>query len=270
MKKRDIITIIVLLVIFAFIFVIALVNKDNSKNDNEDSEFSELTILKDENLFISIEKNINKVFEYATNKPQALTYIIKNNIVDNEYQNKSFKLIESYVISDDSLYKFFIKGDVSQEIINEKPKFFKKEYLILNYDIDKNTYNVEIIDEKKYNKASKEEHIFEKVNINEYNRFEYSTLSPKARAIMYFNDFINKMYSTPELAYNLLSSETKNNYFYTIEEFKNFINKQENFLMNEFAMRENQIGIKDKKNNEYIFEINGILKYEVTINLTGE
>lgn len=270
MKKRDIITIIILLVIFAFIFVIALVNKDNSKNDNEDSEFSKLTILKDENLFISIEKNINKIFEYATNKPQALTYIIKNNIDDNEYQGKTFKLIETYVISHDGSYKFFIKGNISQEIVNEKPKFIKEEYLILNYDINKSTYNIEIIDEQEYNNASKEEHIFENININEYNRFEYSSLSPKTRAIMYFNDFVNKMYSLPEEAYNLLSSETKNNNFNTYKEYKEFIKKQNNILMSEYSVNKNEIGIKDKNGNEYIFEIHGILKYEVTINLTGE
>lgn len=271
MKKRDIITLLILGIIFAILFIFMLINKEEKEEEGiQNSEFSKLTIVSDENIFISIEKNINKIYEYANSEEKALSYIVKNNINIEDYKTKSFKAEEIYVISNLNLYKYFIKGNLYEEFVNELPNFIKEQYLILNYDMETNAYNIEITDAITFLNASLDKHIFEKININNYNRFEYNSLSPKSRAVMYFNDFINKLYSEPKAAYNILTDETQDNYFVNYEEFEKYINKHEYISLAEYSVNGDTIGIKDNYGNEYIFEIQSILEYDITINIAEE
>jgi len=270
MNKRDIITIAILVLIFEIIFVIALINKKDKDEINETSEFEKITLLTDEETFLSISNMINKISIYSSNNTQALSFVMKNDINIEDYQNTSYKAEQIYVISKVNLYKYYVKGKLYEDIMDEDPKFLKEEYFILNYDMDNSSFNIEIIDDNRYENASSEDYIFETINKNDYNRFEYSSLSQKSRAIMYFNDFLNIMYSNPEEAYNLLSTGTKQTYFNNYDDFKNFILNHDNISLVEYSVNDNQIGIKDNYNIEYIFDITYILKYNVTINKTEE
>jgi len=272
MKKRDIITIGILIIIFAVILVIMLINKNNNEDKTAETEFKTLSILTDENTFISIEKNINKIYSYASTDGSILSFIIKNEVNSNDYINKTFNVKEIYVVSEANLYKYFIKGNLYKEIMDEPLELIKTEYYILNYDMNTSSYNVEIIDEERYNNAKTENYVFEVINTNDYNRFEYSSLSPKSRAIMYFNDFINMMYSNSEEAYNLISSDTKEKYFNTYVDFENFVinHSNSNITLAEYSVNDKKIAIKDNYSNEYIFQINNILSYRVTINLAED
>jgi len=267
MKKRDIITLMILGIIFFFILVIILINNNNEKNKNK-TEYSDLTLLTNESVFLSISNSINKISEYSNNNI-SLSYIVKNDINKKDYQNTSYKAEEIYVVSNLNLYKYYVKGSFYKEVMDMVPEYIKDEYFVLNYDMENRTYNIELINEKKYNNASNEEYKFESISKNEYNDFVYSNLNNKSRALMYFNDYLNKMYYNQEEAYSLLTNETKNNYFLTINEFKNYINNK-NFSMKEFSVEKDRIGIKDNYDNEFIFEISYILKYKVTINKTEE
>lgn len=270
MKRRDIITLAILAIIFGIIFLLMFITKGNEEDVKGNTEFNELTLLTDESIFLSVVKNINKICEYSNDDSQVLDFIMKNDIDFNNYKNTSFKAEQIYVVSKLNLYKYYIKGNLYEDIIDEKAKFLRQEYFILNYDMENSSFNIELIDENRYESASEEDYIFETINKNDYNMFEYSSLSQKSRAVMYFNDFINKMYSSPNEAYNLLSTSTKLKYFSTYEHFKNFILKHNNISLVEYSVNGSEIGIKDNYNIEYIFDIAYILKYNVTINMTEE
>lgn len=258
MKKKDIITIIVLLVIFGIIFLIASINKDDEVEINKKTEYHEITLVTDEDIFLSVSNNISKSFEHSD-------YIIKNNI----YKNMSFKAEKMYVVSKGSLYKYYVEGALYQ-ITENAPKYIRKEYFILNYDINSKAYNVETINKEIYTDAKNEEYKFENIDVNNYNNFEYITLTDKNRASMYFNDFIEKMYLYPEEAYNLLSNVTKERYFNTFKDFEKFIKKYKSITLKEYGATDKQIGILDNNGIQYTFDISYILKYNVTIDMTEE
>jgi len=270
MKKRDVITLAILLLIFGVIFIVMYINKEEEDDPSSKTEFNKLTLLTDESVFLSVSNSINKICEYSNYNPQLLNFIVKDNINSDNYVNMSFRAEYIYVVSELNLYKYYIKGSFYQEIMDQEAKYIKTEYFILNYDMNTSAFNIEIINSDIYDNAKEEKYIFEVIDNNDYNRFEYTSISQKTKAIMYFNDFITKVYSSSEDAYNLLSSETKNNYFNTYEEFLTFIQTHDNITLESYSIGENEIYIKDNYNIEYSFEINYVLNYNVTINITEE
>ena len=270
MKKRDLITLGILAVIFLIIFIVIFLTRNKEEEVIENTEYNNLTLLTDESMFLSISRNINKITEYANNDSNVISYIVNNDIEINDYKNVSFEADEIYVVSRLNLYKYYVKGSLYRNVMDEASLFIRDEYFILNYDIDKLSYNIEVIDKNTYDNASSINYIFESINKNDYNRFEYSSLSPKTRAVMYFNDFLDLVYTNTEEAYNLVSSDTKQNYFNTYDDFKNFISNHNNISLKEYSVNNSEIGIKDNYNNEYIFEISYVLKYNVTINIAEE
>lgn len=268
MKKRDIITIIVLGIIFCIIFLIAYINKDNN-NGVENSFEAKLNLLTEENTFLSVSNNINKLFEYSTNDT-LLRFITKDEINKQDYQNKSFEAEEIYVVNKNNLYKYYVKGNVYLVTEESSSEFIRKEYFVLNYDKSNKCFSIDLISENAYENAKKEKYIFETINKNNYNEFEYTYLSDKSRALMYFNDFLYKVYTNKKEAYNLVSNDTKEQYFNTYEEFEKFIKNHNNIIVKEYSVNGNEIGIKDNYNVEYVFEISYILNYNVTINITEE
>jgi len=270
MKKKDLVTLGVLGVVFLIIFVVMYIVKGNEKDVKEKTEFNDLTLLNDETIFLSISKNINKIAEYSISDSSKISFIVKDDIDYHNYEYTSFKAEQIYVVSRLNLYKYYVKGNYYKDAMDTIPSFIREEYYILNYDIHTASFNIEKIDKERYEGASEEEYIFESINQNDYNRFDYSNLSPKTRAIMYFNDFLDLMYYETKEAYNLLSSDTKSKYFNTYEDFVSFVNNHNNISLKEYSNNDNQIAIKDNYNIEYIFEIGYVLNYNVTINMTEE
>jgi len=265
MKKRDYVTLVVIGIIFLIITIIILIDSKSGNNENK-TEYNELTLLKDEVIFLSVSNNINKTINYSNNNNKALNYIFKNEINKDEYKNTTFKAEKIYVVSNLNLYKYYIKGNLYRELLDTLPEYIRDEYFILNYDMEHTTYNIEKISKKKFDNAFNEEYIFEKINSNEYNNFEYSSLTQKGRASMYFQDFLNKTYYEIENAYDILSKETKDKYFENPEDLKQFISKYNNISISEFGNSSKKIGIRDNYGNEYVFDIFYVMQYNVTIN----
>lgn len=269
MSKKDLITIVILLIISAFIALLIFIIKDEEVEIKKETEFNKLTLLTDETTFLSISDAINKVCEYATSESEIVEYILKDEVNIEDYKSTSFKAEEIYVISRSNLYKYYIKGNLYEEIMDELPKFTRQEYFVLNYDINSSRYNIEVINQKTYNDIKFIEHKFENIEKNNYNIFEYNVLGDKERAILYYNDFLEKIISSPIEAYDLLTEDTKEYYFKEYKDFEKFINENYDDIK-EYSVNSNQIGIKDTNGNEYVFNISYVLKYTVDIYKTEE
>lgn len=267
MDKRDIKTLIVLGIIFGLIVLIFVFTKDDTAEIKKKSEFYDLTLVENEDIFFSVFNNINKLCEYSLSDSSKLDYI-SSGIDYNDYKNASLDVSEMYVISRLNLYKYFIKGSIYSNIYNQESKFIRDFYLVLSYDMDNNAFNIEEISKNSYDKKDSEDLEFLSISKNNYNEFLYTSLSDKSRAILYFNDFINKVYNDIDSAYNLISDDTVSNNFITIDKFKNFINSYDSISMKEYSVSDNKIAVKDNYGNEYIFNINSILKYSVNINVS--
>lgn len=267
MHKRDIITIITLIVLSGIVLLVVFLLKNDKTEENNISIF---TLLSDETTYLSIEKNINKICQYSIHEGSKINFIVKGEIDINQYKNTSFKANKIYEINNMKSYKYYVSGSIFRDGMDVAKTYIRDEFFLLNYDNNNKTFNIEKITEKRFKEASKEKYVFEEISKNDYNEFEYVSLSDKTKALMYFNDYVNKMYSNPEEAYDLLSNETKNNYFNTIDDFKKFIKKYNNISIKEYAIEDDKIGIKDNYGNEYVFEIIYILKYNLTIYKTED
>ena len=270
MSKKDLITIVILLIISAFIALLIFIIKDEEVEIKKETEFNKLTLLTDETTFLSISDAINKVCEYATSESDLVDYILKEEINIEDYKYTSFRAEEIYVISKSNLYKYYIKGNLYEEIMDELPKYIRQEYFVLNYDINSSRFNIEVINQKKYNDIKLIEHKFENIDKNNYNIFEYNVLGDKERVILYYNDFLEKIISSPIEAYDLLTEDTKEYYFKEYRDFEDFINNNFDDNIKEYSVNSNQIGIKDTNGNEYVFNISYPLKYTVDIYKTEE
>lgn len=267
MDKRDKKALVVLGVIFSIIILIVLINRNAGEEERKKTEFRDLTLVTDENTFFSVINNLNKLSNYSISDANLLKYITSDDIDYKEYEFTFLEVEEMYVISKLNLYKYYVKGNLYKDSFEEQPTLVGEKYYVLNYDITTSCFNIEIINKKKYENAKTTKQKFNDIEKNEYNKFEYTTLNNKSRALLYFNDFIKK---DSKSMYELLSIATKEKYFNTYEEFENYLKKYSNISTKEFSTNNNKIAIKDNYGNEYIFDIDGILKYTVSITKTEE
>lgn len=268
MNKRNIVTLVILAIVFVIIFLIVFFTNDNK--DRYGSEYDKLTLVIDESTFLTVSNYIDKLCLYATNEPDKINLVLKNDVDLNSYKNLSFQADEVYVVSDAYLYKYYVRGNFYTNIMDSISEFVRAGYFVLNYDANNRTFNIEVISKNIYEDANDEEYIFEEIDVNDYNRFEYTSLNAKSRALLYFNDFINKLYFETEKAYDLLSSDTRDENFERIDNLNSFIKKYDNIQLIEYSVNGNEIGIRDNYNNEYIINISSVLKYNVNIVETEE
>ena len=264
MKKRDFVTLLVVILIFGIIALSVFIIKKYTSDVVEKSEYDTLTLLTDETMFLSVSNSINKINEYSTSNPALLNYIVNDSIDYLKYENTYFTAKEIYVISNLNLYKYYVMGEVYTNDVDGYD-YIENGYYILNFDMSSESFSIDIIDSDTYNKASDIESIFSSIKSNNYNKFEYLTISPKSRATMYFNDYLRLIYNDSEKAYEYLSSETKDNYFNTYADFVNYIENYSNITLKEFSSNDDVVGVIDNYGNEYIFNISYVWKYNVSI-----
>lgn len=269
MDKRDIKTLVVLGIIFGLIILIFVFTRDDTASIKKKSEFYDFTMVLNEDTFFSVVNNVNKLCEYSTNDINKVKYI-STDIDYKEYENMLFNVSEIYVISRLNLYKYYIKGGVYTNIYDQKSEFVKDLYLVLNYDMNTMTFDIYKINKDIYDSRDSSNLEFGDIERNDYNEFIYTSLSDKSRAVLYFNDFINKVYNDIDSAYNILSNDTISNNFVTIDKFKTFVNSFDNIGMKEYNVSDSRISIRDKFGNEYIFNISSVLKYSVSINIAED
>lgn len=266
MYKKNFLTFIVLGIVFALMFLFVYIKgKDN--RELKKSEFPYLTIVSDEDMFYSVASNLNKLFLYSNDDYDNINYIVKENFNYNDYQNVSFSISEEKVISHLNLYKYYIKGKFYTDYFDTLSTYLRDGYFVLNYDMNTNCFLIELIDEEEYNNASNIKQVYNVIDKNLYNSFESVNISDKSRAFTYFYDFKVKLLNDIELSYSLIDSDTKEKYFDSFNKYKGYFDELDNIDIVSYSVSDNIIGIKDNNGNEYIFNIYGVLKYNVTINI---
>lgn len=268
MYKKNVLTFIVLGVMFLLIFLFVYIEGRESR-ELKNSEFPYLTMVSDEDMFYSVSNNLNKLFLYANEDYDNINYIVKGNINYNDYQNVSFSVNEEMVISHLNLYKYYIKGKFYTDYFDALSTYLRDGYFVLNYDKNTNSFLIEVIDEEEYNNASNDKQIYSVIDSNSYNSFENISVSDKSRVFTYFYDFKNKLLNDIELSYGLVDNDTKVKYFDSLDKYKKYFEELDNIDVVYYSVNDNVIGIKDNNDIEYIFNISGILKYSVTINIVS-
>lgn len=290
MNKSNFKTLIFLFIIFLIIGIFLFIFSNNYKSKDKKTEYKEIILVNDPSTFFSVTLNINKFSQYISDNDKVSAYnildkdfAIKNNItIDNiidiygqSNANMTFTAKEMYVISENELYKYYVKGYLKKEQMDVFAKIESEVYYILNYDINNRVFSLELINEQDYQREIKSNNFdFKKINTNGDNMFEYTTITKSTLVNIYFYDFIRNIFSNPQYAYNSLTTDTKNIYFDTYDKFINEISNNNEYYSNikflEYNISNNIYYYKDNYGNVYTFIINGVMNYTVTIDFSKE
>lgn len=283
MKKINFITILILLILLGIIAIVLFFLVKNNPNVENNSEYGEIALLDDSSLFFTVSLNINKICDYVNNDQSEELYSIldenylKNNSLTTsnviekfyeKYNGTSFSAIEIYVVSNDKNYKFFVKGNLKVEIMDEPADIIAEDYFILNYDIEESIFSISPITKDLYlNYIKSKDFEFNNLTKNEYNKVDYVNITDENLAAMYFNDFISILFNDTESAYKKLSDSTKEMYFNTYEDFLKYLEDNLEYLENlkyvKYSVKNSIIHYIDNYDNKYSFIINKIMDYQV-------
>lgn len=108
---------------------------------------------------------------------------------------------------------------------------------------------------------------------NEYNEFEFATVTEEELMIKYLEDYKKKALDYPEEAYNLLDILYRNKKFGSIGNYKKYIEENKfimenlqltKYLINSYDGYEEYICV-DQYNNYYIFRATAVMKYTLIL-----
>ena len=288
--KENKITIIVLLIILAIIIAIFYFFNKQETERVQSTEYLEIEELDDSSSFFSISENINKICEYVNNNlPAKLINIIDKDYLDknsltssniinhfqDDYQNTTFKSYDTYVISNENLYKYYVHGYLYVNMFDEPSTITEEKYFILNYDINNLSYSIEPIDKETYSQALEtKEFNFKEITPNNDNKFTQLNLSSYNLAVLYFNDFIQTIINNPEQAYDKLNTITIDDYFPEYDDFQEYINNNKEKIYNakveKYSKSGNSYRCVDNNGINYIINVSHGLNYSVQISLDEE
>ncbi len=329
--KNIIIALIILILIMAIMLFVLLSKNDNTKENKLEQEqvASELNSYEEgianpnliingsspkltisENIYFTINNCLQEYIDYyRNNKYDALYAILSKEFIENEkisvnnVQEKitkipaegKLKILELYEIGGALTSYYEVKANIGEaeyyfhiDIDGETKTFDIKEYSKSDYDIAiKRVVQTTESQEKK-------------IELNEYNKVKYSTLSEEEIANIYLQDYVqNALYNTQK-AYETLNYEYKKARFKTYEDFQNYVNENkltlqgldsnnrkkysdfnsyeeyEQYIKNLNIIEldkysiENNVGYKiytcvDDCENYYIFKVYNAMNYEVTL-----
>lgn len=271
------------MIIFVIIIVILGVIFGN-KEEEVSSEYEDIQLLDDVNYFFSVESSINKVSEYVVDNNSNYLYgilnkkyVSDNNIsVDNvlekfsKYSYTSFDVDDIYVISNNFLYKFFIKADVRNDSYEGDVGVIETIYMVLNYDNDNIVFDISLISIDDYNNyINGNDIVFDEVIANEYNSFNYRNISESTLATYHLKNFIDLIYDNGVEAYDSISIDTREKYFNTYDGFVSFVNENNemfnNISISSYSFSGSTCYCIDNYGNEYKFIVTGVNNYKVDI-----
>lgn len=282
MYKINVKSILILLAFFIVIGVIVFYF--SFKEAEEKRSNTELEVLDDVSMFFSVSSNINNFLTYVTDGNLTATMnILDKNYIDNnyntivnyvtneksQYKNSSFSPVLMYQVGYKQNFKYLVKGYLKNDVY-EEPSTIKSEiYLVLNLDIEKNIFSIEIIDKNKFEESiTTEKFEYSNISSNNNNKFSYTSMNEEKLAVLYYNDFYDNVFSNTKFAYDKVTIDTKNKYFPTYEEFVDKMitnNNFENISVKGYNVSDGVYTIMDKRGDKFIFTAKGIMDYSVTI-----
>lgn len=306
---------IIILVIFSIIICICVLGMNmklrNEKNEIIESDITqdftkEIGLVDDYITFFSVEKMLNNYIKYVASNNEEATY----SLLDNTYMQKN-KITTENVIGELTNITNYNSNLIIREIYrqeNTENKVYyiycileKETYFTIYVDVANLSYSIKPINQSEYNQEIKNENKQLERKIiwqNEYNMEISEIPSEKERVSIYFKNFMENALYYPEYAYNLLTAESKQKSFPTIQDFKKYINdkkqlflsytvtkiyddfkdeneyllyslKQENSGVNKFQIKMendyNKYTCIDYEGNNYIFYATSPLKYTVEL-----
>lgn len=223
---------------------------------------------------IDTQENKRKVYNQLSEK-----YIEKNNITFenlNKYieinnDNMFINIVEmlQFNIENNNIIRYVLKG----RFLNEKEEIYYSNFIVY-LDYSNLTYAIEPVDSNitdlsKIDISSNIEEILE----NENNKYQYNVISTRDLLYNYLKNFGNMCLQMPEIAYEYLDDECKNEKFKNIEAFKEYVSQNEYSLkyieLNSYQEDDNEefktYNCEDITGNHYLIKETAIMQFKIYI-----
>ncbi len=243
-----------------------------SKETNDNIVFSLSDVI--QKLFSCIALNdteaIYNMTELKYIKDNKITLTTVKSIYPNVQNGVNYYIQDVYKIENYDKSEYYIYGLV---LDNNK---VEASYLNIELDTNNSAFGIKPIEYTEYNKA-KNGQIGQinsnKISKNKYNDFNIQSFSTEGLVRHYIRDYLFKVNYMPELAYELLEDNYRNEKFSNMDEFKIYIQNNADRFSN-FALKEYQNKIKeesiqyiatDTNDNYYKFDVYKTLEYKMVL-----
>lgn len=196
------------------------------------------------NLFVTTQECIKSYFSMikARNSEVLISYLNDNYIKEKNINENnifefigdfkdynSYRTIEMYDLGGMNYSKYYVKGKIDANDV----------YFEVGMDSSVETFDIAPISKEEYEKS-----IIEPVNASEsnektiskktYNFYRNAHITNEDLARMYYVDYIKLMFQDTEQAYLMLNEEYRKSKFGNINDFKNYINNNKEFLLSTY------------------------------------
>lgn len=271
LKKIILIVVIIIIILAIILVVLKHVDKKEKQENFENTVTMEVAntikYVDNRNEYYAVKSCITKYILFLSQQDSEIiysmldkNYISQYNITqDNailykeEYNEPVFYMDKLYVIQDNTeVYTYFAYGRVIDKqtaktsTLNIVVRLDKLNDLfsIIPYEyVEDNNYNIEIGNTitLKHNE----------IQDNKYNKFEFNNITEEEMIALYLTDIKDAMLYDIETSYKKLDSDYKEKKFQSVQEYKNYINKN---LSKIYSAKVQKYEIKEyQKYKQYIF-----------------
>ena len=257
-----------------------IVIEDEPQGDIEEDAIKDREKVINTTYFFSVEECINKYLDAIKRggAVEVLCYLDENyiqqnnlnkdNILTSIEQGYDFIATEMYEKRDKTLYSFIVKGVIDDDIYNQQ-KFY-----IVDLDLSNSTFKVTPLYNNNYTSVEQiqERKKLEKIEQNNFNKFEFLRLTENEIYTKYAEYFVNLLKNNPTRAYDMLDEQYKElrfkNDFNKFTEYINLMNsnnKLDTEIKEISKYDNNKYIVKTKNDNRYI--ISATYPMEFTVQL---
>ena len=205
-------------------------------------------------------------------------YISQNGITTENVLEKvpnngkvEFTPLEMYQLLGNYRTQYAVYGEMKNMETEEKTQC----YFIVDVDKTNSSFYITPVEFSKYANVkdiplSDED---TSIELNDNNYFSYTVMQENDIMLKYFSYYKRLMQENPDMAYLLLDEEYRNKRFGSVEEFKNYVSKNQEdiqtYVAKEYEVNNLEDGTEyicqDQYKHSYIFKVSAVMQFQVKL-----
>ena len=293
-SKKVLVAMGIVVVLLIIIIIILLIN--NTKNEQQNTDIigggtygdketqTDKELVENTTVFFTVENCINDYVSYIQEQDNKAIYnlldenYVKNNkininnvkdYIENFNSNEMFIATKMYEQRKENINTYIVEG------LKDDSEYNTNLYYIVEFDINKSTYNITPLFANNYKNLDDINVETEAYTIkeNENNVFKYYRISNEAVAEKYLNYYTKLARQNPEKAFSLIDENYRKERFKDFETYKNYSNRMSNKYDNlnivgdsyEVLSDSTKYILKDSENEVYTIVAKEIMNFSIQL-----
>lgn len=293
-SKKVLLAMGIVVVLLIIIIIILLIN--NTKNEQQNTDIigggtygdketqTDKELVENTTVFFTVENCINDYVSYIQEQDNKAIYnlldenYVKNNkininnvkdYIENFNSNEMFIATKMYEQRKENINTYIVEG------LKDDSEYNTNLYYIVEFDINKSTYNITPLFDNNYKNLDDINVETEAYTIkeNENNVFKYYRISNEAVAEKYLNYYTKLARQNPEKAFSLIDENYRKERFKDFETYKNYLNRMSNKYDNlnivgdsyEVLSDSTKYILKDSENEVYTIVAKEIMNFSIQL-----